>query len=1072
MADSSPFTESHFTFSELSSPNRRKPIKQGRCFPNVLFKSIFVAIFIIVLPLFPSQAPEFINQTIFTKFWELFHLLFVGIAVAYGLFSRRNVGSDIETHPSVDNTPEYVSKFFPVSTNFGDGYENSCGSYEKTMMHCWNSQYFEGESGVVPAARDEQYQPQLPISGGSFRDSFEYDGANVVQAWNSEYYHSEPVVVVAQPYYTVDGCGEIVGYKPLGLPVRSLRSTAVELDSPRYANESDSSSGSKGPSKTANREFDDLGPSNMEQQFSNHARLSSPIPWNSRSRRVESEERHGNVTLPSNFRPLSVDEATFASLSSHSLQSTASFSSQMSLYSSVDSVMSENRNFQQEDVGKEKTFYGSSLENMNFQEEDMGKKETSHGYSSENMNLQEQDMGENEISYGYSPENLEFREEVMGRKKRSHGSSSEMNFHEGDFGKTKTSRQSLPRSGRIASKEDIGKKETSYGYSSENENLEEKDMGENELSYGYSPEHMNLREQVTGKKKSSYGSSSQMNFHEGDLGKKNTSCQCLPRPGRIASKEDMGKKETSYGYSSENMKLQEEDLGENEISYGYSPENMNFGEEVIGKKTSSNGCSSEMNFLEGDLGKKKTSGQYLLRPGRIANKEDMGKKETSYEYSSENTKLQVEDMGGNEISYGYSPENMNSRDEVIGKKKSSNGSPSEMNFHGVDVRKKKTSRRLPRSGRIANEEKNGTVNRPSHFRPQSVDDIQSESLNSWSLQPAAASLSSGVSLYSSLESVSSENRNLQKEELGEKKSSHSSSSSTSSPPARINGETTRQAFHSRGYSIGSLLQHDMRRNLKDDLGEKKSSHGSSSSSSSSPSPPARVNAETSVQAFHSRGYSIGSFQHDMKTNLKDDLRGLNGMIRDEDSLRSIESGMDSLQSDPERPPTLTKPPSKGKSVRTRRASGMTSETKKTGEVFNKQTGKKMEKVSDNEGAVLMRKDKMKSGVSDQPLKGTSTKNLDTPSPKLETTFSSIQKREKHEPSKSVQKEDLDIDLENIQLSSDDDVMSEIVNDSGLDSEVDKKASEFIAKFKAQIRLQKMASVEISRGPRTGGNHIR
>ncbi|KAI4356661.1 hypothetical protein L6164_000666 [Bauhinia variegata] len=923
MADSSPFIKPHFTFSELNSSNRRKPIKQGSTFPNLLFKSVFFAVFIIVLPLFPSQAPEIINQTIFTKFWELVYLLFIGIAVAYGLFSRRYVEPDIETHPSVDSRPPYVSKMFPVSTIFGDEYENPFGSDEKTMTHCWNSQYFEGESGVVPssggAVRDEQYQTQLPVSEGDLHDSVGYDRVNVVQASNWEYYHSEPVVIVAQPYYTIEERGQIAGYKPLGLPVRSLRSIERKLDSPRYGNESDSSPGSKGSSKSANREFGHLGHSNLEQKSNNVAGSSSPIPWYSRSRSVKSEEKH------------------------------------------------ENRNFQEKFVEKEKTSYGS-LDNMNFQEEDLGNEETPYGYSLENMNLQEKDMGENEISYGYSPEAMSFRKEVMGRKKSSYGFSSEMNFHEGDLEERKTT---CPR--RIASKEDMGKKETSYGYTLENMNSQAEDMGGDEITIGYSSENMNFREKVMGRKKSFHGLSSEMKFHEGDMERKKTTRPCLPRHGRIASKEDMGKKQTSYGYSSENMNLQAEDMGENEISRRFSQENMNIREEMMGKKKSSSGSSSEMNFHEGEIGKKKTSRGYL-----------------------------------------------------------------------------------PRSERIASEEKTGTVDCPSHFRPRSVDETQSESLNSWSL-----------------DSVSSQNMNLQKEELGEKKSSHGSSSSSPSPPARMKGETTLEAFHSRGYSIGSLLQHDMRRNLKDDLEEKKSSHDSSSSSS--PSPPARRNGETSTEAYHFRGYSIGSFQHDMKRNLKDDLKDLNGMIRGKDSLGSEESGMDSLHSDPERPASVTKAPSKGKSVRTRRASGLTSETMREGEICKEQTDEKMKKASDNEGAVLnllMRKDKMKNGGSDHLLKGTRTKNLHPPSPKLETTFSSYQERQKHELSKNVPKEDLDIDFENIQVSADDDVVSEFVNDSGLDSEVDKKASEFIAKFKAQIRLQKMASTERSRKPRTGGNYIR
>ena len=48
-----------------------------------------------------------------------------------------------------------------------------------------------------------------------------------------------------------------------------------------------------------------------------------------------------------------------------------------------------------------------------------------------------------------------------------------------------------------------------------------------------------------------------------------------------------------------------------------------------------------------------------------------------------------------------------------------------------------------------------------------------------------------------------------------------------------------------------------------------------------------------------------------------------------------------------------------------------------------------------------------------------------------------------------------------------------VDDAGpYSDEVDKKAGEFIAKFREQIRLQKMASIGRSRGVGMSGNHFR
>ena len=101
------------------------------------YKPILFTLFLLALPLFPSQAPEFVgSETVLTKFWELIHLLFVGIAVAYGLFSRRSVESSLDSRMMsrvVDQSSlSYVSSFFPVSSVFD---EDSCDfrSYESNV---------------------------------------------------------------------------------------------------------------------------------------------------------------------------------------------------------------------------------------------------------------------------------------------------------------------------------------------------------------------------------------------------------------------------------------------------------------------------------------------------------------------------------------------------------------------------------------------------------------------------------------------------------------------------------------------------------------------------------------------------------------------------------------------------------------------------------------------------------------------------------------------------------------------------------------------------------------------------
>ncbi|XP_059462924.1 uncharacterized protein LOC132191827 [Corylus avellana] len=361
MADSSPYTKTHFPFSERNSPIQPKPKCQGKSFTNFLCKSLFFALFLVVLPLFPSQAPEFVSQTIVAKFWELIHLLFIGIAVSYGLFGRRKVDLDIEeTHSSFDTSQSYVSRMFNVSSIFEDGFENPCGSDEKRLVHSWNTQFVESEDCFESSGVEEQQKPQFSMPENGFENPY---------GWNSQYFQGEPMVVLAQPNYGLDELGKsasIIDNKPLGLPIRSLKSTARKLNNPEFINGSESgNSGSKGSSNSSDRSkiggFGDLDPMNLEQKF-NEASAASPIPWRSRSVRMEMREKEGAASHPSHFRPLSVDETQFESLKSQSFRSTGSFSSQNSSISPSNSISSDLLNSSMEDLGEKKSLHRPSPE--------------------------------------------------------------------------------------------------------------------------------------------------------------------------------------------------------------------------------------------------------------------------------------------------------------------------------------------------------------------------------------------------------------------------------------------------------------------------------------------------------------------------------------------------------------------------------------------------------------------------------------------------------------------------------------------------------------------------------------
>ncbi|CAK8540584.1 unnamed protein product [Lathyrus sativus] len=922
MADPIPIPKPHLQIQP-------KPVKKGNSCSDFIIKFLFLAIFAIVLPLFPSQAPEFLNQTILTKLWELLHLLFIGIVVAYGLFSRRNaeLETNLETQPSGESsnsnnstTPSYVSKFFPASNIFGDESEidNSCGFDENKMMHWNNSQYFEGNSNSTVGVFDEQYNTQkLSNSEDNFGYSVRFDdgnGTNVVQSWSSEYYYSEPVVV-AQPYYGNGECGEVVGHKPLGLPVRSLKLVEREVDGLRYVDENanDLSSGSVRSSKrldmSEDREFGDMDPGNLEKEFNDAAiggGIASPIDWNSRFGRMEREKVYGNVNGSSQFSSISVDETKFDGLGSNSLQSTASFFSHAGMYSSFDPIASDN---------------------VNFQDEEMTRKESLFVHASEMKNFQDNDVRWRKTSFVPAPEIMIFEEEEMTRK------------------------------------------ESSFVHASEMKNFQDKDVRRRKKSVVPAPENMIFEEEDT-----------EQRVQRRDLGKKISEGRSL-RNRRMVTK---GKHADGvYPANFRTMTVDETQFEPHNSQTGKSAGSFS---PNTGIYSSIDSISSDaIDFREEDIMVQKESFPLHTSENMNSQEEVVEQKNTSYVNASENVDFRVEDLGQKKNSFVPVSEDMNFQDADLVKMISQVSSRNET---------------METGGRYA------AVSHPLRFRPISVDEIQLESRSSRSLQSMGSfsSHTSNTSIRSSLDSVSSENMNSLQEGLGEKKSLHGSSSS---------------------------------------------------SSSSSPSSSARRNGETPLQPIEGHGYSIDSLVHG-------DLKGKSGIV-DEDPPRYEESVMHGLHSDSDKPTSLAKVLAKGKSVRTRRISGLTSGTKKFDEIPNKQ--------ADDDKVVVK---KPKSREPDSILKGISKKTLDCHIPNHhEGIFSSHRKRDKPEPSKNVYKEDSDNKRESIQGSSDDDRVSEYVNDSGLDSEVDKKASEFIAKFKAQIRLQKTGSIERSKGQKMfGDNNVR
>lgn len=154
----------------------------------LLHKAICFSLVVALLSILPSQAT---TRSILATAWEILHLLFLGVAISYGLFSRRNADFDAvkETATAAalkaDGAVSYFSNMFQVSSVFKEEDDGDGDDDEFYYLH-----------GSVDETKS--------------------------QAWNSQYQRNDPVVVVAN---------ESASRRPLFLPVRSLKSHLHDLDS-------------------------------------------------------------------------------------------------------------------------------------------------------------------------------------------------------------------------------------------------------------------------------------------------------------------------------------------------------------------------------------------------------------------------------------------------------------------------------------------------------------------------------------------------------------------------------------------------------------------------------------------------------------------------------------------------------------------------------------------------------------------------------------------------------------------------------------------------------------------------
>ncbi|KAL4385112.1 hypothetical protein GQ457_15G010670 [Hibiscus cannabinus] len=231
----------------------------SKFYTRFLYKALLLLIFSVVIQVFPSHAPQFIHQTLLNRNWELLHLLFVGIAVSYGLFSRRNDETEkyiYSNQSKFDSVQSLMSRFLQVSSVFDNQAEHLSGS----------------DDGKA-------------------------------QIWNSLYCRNEPPVIVAKQHSVIhdentSSCPRNPE-KPLLLPVRSLKSRALNQAS--RGNRANSSSLGRSNSSLSSKRFSSKGTNGgldqeawvekcCENNNNNNVVLPSPIPWRSRSGRMEMKE--------------------------------------------------------------------------------------------------------------------------------------------------------------------------------------------------------------------------------------------------------------------------------------------------------------------------------------------------------------------------------------------------------------------------------------------------------------------------------------------------------------------------------------------------------------------------------------------------------------------------------------------------------------------------------------------------------------------------------------------------------------------------------------------------------------
>ncbi|CAN4111837.1 unnamed protein product [Withania somnifera] len=324
MAAPSSSQQPHYTVPQRTSTVKQQHSSKSRS--NIFLKSVLVMFVLVVIPLFPSQAPDFITESIITQFWELFHL-----------FGTKAYD---ETYSRFDTSDVYASGMSNVASIFDDGFlhheggeqarfelvesgrsrsfSNENGVHDKTVIPNWDSQFLHYVySGQERSSLDEGDKSRSFSVVNGVENTEVFNEREIGQVWNSQYFFGESMVVVANGNYGVEKVSHIE-HKPLGLPVRSLKYRVNTENSESIVEDTANSGALSGSIGYEVREEKRTGmaPINLRRKFE-EASGPRQVSWCSRSQRGELEGV-STVRPPSHSRPHSVGQLEFGYLKSRS----------------------------------------------------------------------------------------------------------------------------------------------------------------------------------------------------------------------------------------------------------------------------------------------------------------------------------------------------------------------------------------------------------------------------------------------------------------------------------------------------------------------------------------------------------------------------------------------------------------------------------------------------------------------------------------------------------------------------------------------------------------------------------